>query len=90
MAETINFESATHHFGPPKGEEERCGWLHCMLNGSQVVSAWRFTKEQLQGLIDTDQTIYVSVWSGVQVFPLYVGTKKEMNQLLLDFGKPLK
>lgn len=87
MAEAIDFAGATHHIGPPPGEEERCGWLHCLRNGSQVVSAWKFTREQLLAAADGDCTIYASVWSGGHVLPLYVGTKTEMNQILLDFGK---
>ena len=90
MAETVPFESATHDFGPPPGEEDRCGRLHCMMNGSQVVSAWKFTREQLLELAESGEPIYLSVWSGSSVFPVFVGTKHEMNQILLDFGPPLK
>ncbi len=89
MAETVEFAGSTHDFGPPPGEEERCGRLHCFLNGSQVVSAWKFTKEQLLELAESGEPVFISVWSGMNVFPVFVGTKSEMNKILLDFGKPL-
>lgn len=87
MAEPVDFKGSTHHFGPPPGEEERVGHLHVLMNGSQVVSAWRFTKEQLQELMDGDGTVYVLTWTGASVVPQFCGTKHEVNQLLLDFGK---
>jgi hypothetical protein len=86
VAETVDFPGSTHDFGPPAGEEERCGRLHCMLNGSQVVSAWRFTPDQLREMADSGEPVYVSVWSGTAVFPIFVGTRSEVNALLLDFG----
>lgn len=89
MAEPVPFKGQTHDFGPPVGEEERCGRLPCLLNGSQVVSAWKFTREQLQEMIDNDSPMYVSIWSGSAVLPVYVGTKSEVNGILLDFGKQM-
>lgn len=87
MAEAVEFPGATHHYGPSPGEEERMGWLHCLKNGSNVVSAWKFTTEQLQHMIDSGEPAYFSVWSGDAVFPVFAGDKHEMNQILLDFGK---
>ncbi len=89
MAETVDFPGSTHNFGPPPGEEERCGRLMCFLNGSQVVSAWKFSREQLLELAESGEPVYLSVWSGQSVFPVFVGTRSEMNQILADFGSPL-
>lgn len=89
MAEMVDFPGANAHYRAPPGEEERCGSLHCFLNGSQVVSAWKFSKEQLQYLIDSGEPVYMSVWSGTAVFPVFVGTHGEMNQIIADFGTPL-
>ncbi len=83
MAETIDFKGSNAHFGPPPGEEERCGHLHCFLNGSQVVSAWKLTdKEKEEGIV------YVSIWSGRQVWPLFVGDESTVRGMCADFGKP--
>ena len=87
MAEPVPFAGQTHNFGPARGEEHRQGRLDVLMNGSQVVSAWKFTKEELQRMLDSDQTTYVSTWTGTAVVPIFVGNKQEMNQILLDFGK---
>lgn len=90
MAVPVEFAGQTHNFGPPPGEEERVGNLPCLCTGSLVVSAWQFSRVQLEELIDSGAPIYVSVWSGAAVFPIYVGDRQEMNSVILDFGGVIK
>ena len=58
-----DFEGSTHHFGPPKGMEDRCGWLHVFHNGTHAVSAWKPTPEQIVAIMG-GASVFLSVRSG--------------------------
>jgi len=60
---THDFEGSTHHFGPPKGMEDRCGWLHVFHNGTHAVSAWKPSPEDLARL-NAGESVFLSVRSG--------------------------
>jgi hypothetical protein len=87
MSEPVEFKGQTHIFNAPQGEEERCGKLPCFLNGHQVVSAWKLSEKELETVKETG-IVFISVWSGTAVFPVYVGDESTVRMLTADFGKP--
>lgn len=62
---THDFEGSTHHFGPPPGMEDRCGWLHVFHNGTHAVSAWKPNAEELARL-NAGESLFMSVRSGAR------------------------
>lgn len=86
MAEPIDFEGSTDHFGPPPGHEEDIGWLHCFRNGIVVVSAWKLSPEELAEVNANGGVVFMSVRSGQDVFPVFVGTEKVVASVVVDEG----
>lgn len=90
MANPIDFEGSTDHFGPPAGMEDQIGWLHCFRNGVNVVSAWQFSPEELAELNANGGVAFLSVRSGATVFPVFVGTERLCASVVADEGKVWK
>jgi hypothetical protein len=90
MAETIDFEGSTDHYGPPPGSEDSIGWLHCFRNGVVVVSAWKLTAEELEEVNRNGGVVFMSVRSGPNVFPVFVGTERVVASVVADEGKVWK
>jgi hypothetical protein len=86
MAEAIDFEGSTDHIGPPPGQEDQIGWLHCFRNGANVVSAWKFSPEELAELNRNGGVAFLSVRSGMHVFPVFVGTERVVASVVADEG----
>lgn len=86
MADPIQFEGVTHHFGPPPGLEEMIGSLYVFQNGRTVVSAWMPSAEELAKL-NAGEAIFVSVMSGASVFPMFVGTEDQVKAVASDTGR---
>lgn len=87
MAEPIKFAGHTHDFGPPVGLDEMVGRLPVFMNGATVVSAWQLAPEELQAIIDSGGQVFLSVMSGMQVFPCYVGSEESVKAVASDTGK---
>ena len=87
MAEAIDFPGSTHCYGPPPGLDEMVGRLNVFKNGNTVVSAWKFSPEELQEVIDSGGVVFLSVMSGNAVFPCYVGSESSCKLVASDTGK---
>lgn len=87
MSEPVAFEGCTHDFGPPPGLDEMVGRLPVFMNGATVVSAWKLSPEELQQIIDSDGIVFMSVMSGANVFPCYVGSEQSVKEVASDTGR---
>jgi hypothetical protein len=87
MAEMIDFAGSTDNIGPPPGLEESIGRLYCFRNGINVVSAWRFSPEELVELNANGGVAFLSVRSGMSVLPVFVGTERVVASVVADEGK---
>jgi len=87
MAHVVPFDGCNRNFGPPPGLEEMVGHLPCFMNGAVVVSAWKFTPEELQAIIDADGVAFISVMSGASVFATFVGSEEMTKQVASDTGR---
>lgn len=86
MANPHDFKGSNRHYGPPPGLDEMVGHLHVFMNGQVVVSAWKPTPEELAKL-NAGESIFVSVMSGSNVFPIYVGCEETCRTVASDTGK---
>lgn len=86
MGIPVDFKGSTHNFGPPVGREESVGRLPCFLNGVNVVCAWELSDEEIEDIVKTRQ-VWVSMMTGMQVFPVYAGSEKTTAAVVIDTGK---
>lgn len=87
MGQPVEFEGMVRTFGPPPGREEEIGHLPVFGNGYSVVSCWQLSEEELADIIANDRKLFVSVLSGAQVYPLFVGSEREVASVVADTGK---
>lgn len=87
MSQPIAFDGHNLTFGPPPGLDEMVGSLPVFMNGRTVVSAWKLDPVELQAVIDSGGVVFVSIMSGMQVFPCYVGSEESTKSVASDTGK---
>jgi hypothetical protein len=87
MAHPIKFAGFTHDFGPPPGLDEMVGRLPVFMNGATVVSAWQLDPDELKAVIDSGGIVFLSIMSGINVFPCYVGSEESTKAVASDTGK---
>lgn len=86
MGNAVDFEGSNKVYGPPKGEEERVGSLHVFFNGSCIVSAHELSDDEIEEIVRT-RRVFLSIWSGGTLFPLFVGAESVVRSVVVDFGK---
>lgn len=86
MGSVVDFKGSNHTFGPPKGEEDRCGSLPCFVNGTHVVSAWELTDAEIEEIVRT-RRVFLSTWTGRGMVPVFVGSESVVRSVVVDFGK---
>lgn len=87
MGQPVEFDGQITVFGPPKGKEEEIGTLPVFGNGVSVVSCWQLSEDELADIIANDRKLFVSVLSGPNVFPMFVGSEREVASVVADTGR---
>jgi hypothetical protein len=85
MAEAIDFPGSNKVFAAPPGREDVSD-LHTFVNGKAIVSAWKLSPEELADIQRTG-TVFISLLSGMTLFPVYVGSEDSVRRLVADYGK---
>lgn len=72
--------------GPPSGKDElEVQPMGVFTNGQQCVSRWLLSPEELAEVARTG-AVFVSIWSGGNQHPVYVGTEEDVRQLIAEHG----
>lgn len=85
MASPIAFPGTNRTFNPPPGREDSIVPLPTFVNGNAIVSAWQLSDEEFEEVAKT-RTVFVSIFSGLQLFPMFVGTHDVVRALIADTG----
>jgi len=75
MATGVGFEGANHVFQAPKGATD-CVDLQVYADGSQIISCWRLSKEELKQVTETG-VVWVRI-NGSGMPPIYIGGEAMM------------
>ena len=86
MAAAVDFRGSNFTFMPPKGEEHRVGTLPVFRNGTCIVSCWELSEEEIAEIVKTKK-VFLSSWSGLSMFPAFVGSESVVRSVVVDFGK---
>lgn len=86
MAEAIKFPGANMVFKAPPGREDIVD-LHNFRqpNGPANVSCWKLTPEELEEINRTG-CVFLSVMSGNNFFPAFVGSEGVVRSVVADYG----
>jgi hypothetical protein len=85
MAVPINFEGSNRLFTAPEGRDD-VGTLPTFCNGACIVSAWEPTDDELAEIIRT-RRVFLSVFSGNVLYPVFVGAESVVRSVVVDYGK---
>ena len=85
MGQPVAFPGVNRRFVAPAGEEERVGTLEVFTNGACIVSAWELTDAELAEIVRT-RRVFLSVWSGDELYPVFVGAESVTRSVVVDFG----
>lgn len=85
MGYPADFTGANFTYGPPPGREETVGSLRVFKNGRCIVSAWDLTDDELAEIVRT-RRVFLSVFSGDVLFPVFVGSEFTTRSCVLDTG----
>jgi hypothetical protein len=84
MAFPVDFPGSNKVFLAPEGRDD-VGSLPVFVNGACIVSAWELTEEELQEVIRT-RRVFVSSFSGMTLFPLFIGAESVVRSVVVDYG----
>lgn len=86
MGNGVKFDGSNKAFGPPPGvSEEQCKTLDVFVNGACIVSCWEMTDAEIAEIVKTKR-VFLSVWSGNTLFPVFVGSESVTHEVVADFG----
>lgn len=86
MGHGVDFPGTNRKLGPPKGMDETSVYtLPVYSNGACCVSKWALSPEELEEVQRTG-CVYVSVFSGKSMPPIFVGGEEQVRQLIADYG----
>lgn len=86
MAEGVEFAGANRRYAPPEGvSEDQCKTLHVFTNGACLVSCWQLSDDEIAEVIRS-RRVFLSVWSGGTLFPVFVGSESVTRGVVADYG----
>jgi hypothetical protein len=85
MADPVEFHGVNKIFTAPEGREDSIRPLPTFINGHAIVSAWKFTDEEWEEISKT-RTAFIAIFSGLTLFPMYVGNNEGTRCLVADSG----
>lgn len=85
MAQPVVFPGANTNLTAPVGQEETVNALPAFRNGTTVTSCWRFTPDELRAIFETG-CVFVTTWSGITTYPLYVGSEDTTREVVAEHG----
>lgn len=88
MGSSVKFEGCNFTFKAPEGQEDRVKDLHCFTNGHHNVLAVELSEAEREEFLRTG-LIYVSVLSGQNFFPIFVGTETTARECVEQDGGAL-
>lgn len=84
MADAVNFPGSNIVMSAPVGAENVSD-LHAFTNGVCCVSCWHLTADEIAEITKTGQ-VYVSVFMGGGMPPIFVGSETEVRNIVADYG----
>lgn len=87
MADAINFPGSNFTFTAPTDRED-VGDLHTFRqhDGPSNVSCWQLRPDELDEVVRTG-CVFLSVMSGMQFYPAFVGAESVVRSVVVDYGK---
>jgi len=85
MGQPVKFAGANMCFTAPPGRED-VGDLPVFANGVCIVSAWELSNAELEEVCRT-RRVFLSSFSGNQLFPVFAGSESVTRSLVVDYGK---
>ena len=86
MARGIDWHGVNKVLGPPQGmDESQVSRLPIFTNGVTCVSCWEPSEEELAEIVRTKK-IFVSVFFGQSMPPIFVGSESEVRDVVADYG----
>lgn len=86
MGNGIKFDGSNASYAPPEGvSEDQCKTLHVFKNGACIVSCWELSADELAE-INRSKRVFLSVWSGQKLFPVFIGSESAVHGVVADFG----
>lgn len=89
MAQGIDFPGSNKTYTSPGTREgtpdDRVRDLHVFTNGVCIVSCWKLTPEEIEEVNKTG-CIFISIMSAPQLYPFFVGSEKNVRDVIQDFG----
>lgn len=84
MGTAVKFNGANCVMKAPK-EAENVYDVHAFTNGVCCVTCWQLTKEEIEEIVRTGQ-IYVSVFFGGGMPPIFIGDEAAVRSTVADYG----
>lgn len=85
MAHGVDFQGSNRYYGPPQGKEDAVVGIPAFTNGVCVITCWKLTDEEIAEISKTKR-VYVSMMSGSNLCPHYIGLEGTVRELNADYG----
>lgn len=79
------FEGANKIFTAPPGRDDVQS-LPTFVNGTCIVSSWELSDAEIEEIVRT-RRVFLSVFSGDVLYPVYVGAESTVRGVVVDYGK---
>lgn len=86
MAHCVDFKGTNLCLGPPRGmDETQVSTIHGFATKATVVTCWEPSPEEMQEIVMSGK-IYLSVFMGGTMPPVFVGSESEIRLMTADYG----
>jgi hypothetical protein len=86
VSRPVDFLGSNMTLGPPEGTDDLgCATIRTFTNGSHTVVCVEFGDDEVEEIVRT-RRVYVSLWSGKTMPPIYVGTEEDVRSVIADVG----
>jgi hypothetical protein len=85
VSEPVAFPGHNRTLAAPKGEEN-VQPLPIFGNGTCCVSCWQLSAEELAEVIESGGKVFISIFMGKTLPPVFVGSESTTRGLIADYG----